>query len=44
MPTARLERVRDAALRLSVWVPDGSLKILPGCKHESRSLVGKVKI
>ena len=40
----RLERVRDAALRLSVWVADGSLKVLPRCEHESRSLVGKVKI
>jgi hypothetical protein len=44
MPTARLEGVRDAALRLSVWFADGSLKVLPGCEHESRALVGKVKI
>ena len=44
MHTARLERVRDAALRLSVWVADGSLKILPRCEHESCALVGKVKI
>ena len=43
MPTARLERVWDATLRLFVWFADGSLKVLPGCEHESRSLVGKVK-
>jgi hypothetical protein len=39
MPTAR-----DAALRLSAWFADDSLKVLPGCEHESRALVGKVNI
>ena len=44
MPSARLERVRDTALRPPAWLADVSLEVLPGREREFRIFVGKVNI